>query len=53
MQLFYSTDITDQDIILSNEDAKHCIKSLRKKIGDEVRVVDGIGNLYNELEPGI
>ena len=46
MQLFYSTDISDQNIILSNEDAKHCIKSLRKEIGDEVRVVDGKGNLY-------
>ncbi len=44
MQLFYSTNITDQDIILSKEDAKHCIKSLRKEIVNEVRVVDGIGN---------
>ena len=45
MQLFYSTDITDKDIILSNEDTNHCIKSLRKEIGDEVRVVYGKGNL--------
>ena len=46
MQLFYSNQINDDIIILSEDEAKHCIKSVRKEAGDEIRVVDGNGNLY-------
>ena len=46
MQLFYSNQIRNNTITLSEDEAKHCIKSLRKEIGDEIRVVDGKGNLY-------
>ena len=46
MQLFYSNQINDDVIILSEDEAKHCIKSIRKEVGDEIRVVDGNGNLY-------
>ena len=46
MQLFYSNQIDDDIIILSEDEAKHCIKSIRKEVGDEIRVVDGNGNLY-------
>lgn len=46
MQLFYSTYIADDKIILPEEEAKHCTRVLRKKIGDEVLVTDGMGSLY-------
>ena len=46
MQLFYSNQIENNTITLSQDEAQHCIKSLRKERGDEIRVVDGIGNLY-------
>ena len=35
-----------QQIFLSEIESRHCIKVLRYKIGDEVEVLDGHGNLY-------
>lgn len=46
MNLFYSTKFIDQSIVLEDQEANHCIKSLRHKQGDVVHVVDGHGNLY-------
>lgn len=46
MQLFYSTHI-DKDIILLEEDEHiHLSKTLRKRVGDTVQVMDGKGGLY-------
>lgn len=47
MQLFYRPDIGKQSIItLDKEEAKHCIKVLRKQVGDTIDIVDGVGGLY-------
>ena len=47
MELFYSNNINkDGLIVLDNIESKHCIKVLRKSIGDKVNVVDGVGTLY-------
>ena len=46
-QYFYSDQISDNFIILPEEEAHHAINVLRKKIGDIIIVVDGKGNLYN------
>lgn len=46
MQLFYSKLIQNQEIILEAEEKIHCTQVLRKKVEDEIYVVDGIGNLY-------
>lgn len=46
MNLFYSTDIDEHTITLGEEEAKHCTKVLRKSVGDEIHVIDGLGNLY-------
>lgn len=46
MELFYSTNITDNKIILNKEESNHCINVLRYSIGDEINIVDGVGNMY-------
>tara|TARA_B110000438_G_scaffold298604_1_gene347160 strand:- start:687 stop:1382 length:696 start_codon:yes stop_codon:yes gene_type:complete len=46
MQLFYSTNISDGKIELSQAESHHCVKVLRKSINDIVMVIDGLGNLY-------
>ncbi len=37
---------TSGSILLSPEESKHCIKVLRKKVGDTIQVIDGKGNFY-------
>ena len=46
MELFYSNNINENLIILDSVESKHCIKVLRKSIGDTVNIVDGKGTLY-------
>lgn len=46
MQLFYSTDIVDDTITLSDDEFRHCIKVLRHKQGDTINIIDGRGSLY-------
>jgi 16S rRNA (uracil1498-N3)-methyltransferase len=46
MQLFYQANFLDYHF-LDVEDSRHCIKVLRKKEGDTIHVVDGIGGLYH------
>ncbi len=45
MQLFYQPDINNTKA-LSEEEARHCIKVLRKKQGDTINVIDGFGTFY-------
>ena len=46
MNYFFSKDIIDNKIILSNKEMIHCVKVLRHKVEDRINVVDGKGNLY-------
>ena len=46
MNFFYSQDIGPKNILLNSIETNHCIKVLRHNIGDEVNVVDGLGNTY-------
>ena len=46
MEVFYSNHIADGKIYLSPEESTHCIKVLRHKVGDEIKVSGGDGNLY-------
>ena len=46
MNYFFSKDIVDDKIILSNKEMIHCVKVLRHKVEDRIKVVDGKGNLY-------
>ena len=49
MQFFYTPEITDNTYTFSKEESRHCIKVLRKKVGDEINLVDGKGTLYNTV----
>ena len=46
MELFFSNNIKNDIIFLDNVESRHCIKVLRKTIGDEVNIVDGFGSFY-------
>lgn len=46
MQIFYSTDISSNMGQLDEEESRHAVKVLRLKAGDQIQVVDGIGNYY-------
>lgn len=45
MQLFYEPKI-EQTKHLNADDSKHCIKVLRKQVGDVIHIVDGAGGLF-------
>ena len=49
MQLYYSTNIIDDIIILSEDEAHHCLTVLRKRRGDTIDVVDGKGGWYKAI----
>ena len=46
MIIFYSSDINDQTAYLKDEEARHCSKVLRKRVGDIIVFTDGIGFFY-------
>ncbi len=46
MILFYTDDIQDGLATLAQEEARHCLQSLRKKSGDTIQFVDGKGGFY-------
>lgn len=46
MKRFYSNNIQNNFVYLNNEEAQHCTKVLRGKIGDKVEVLNGNGILY-------
>lgn len=45
MELFYSKDIADGLVRLSEEESTHCVRVLRHRPGDEIAVTDGCGTL--------
>ena len=47
MQYFFSTNISNDKIILSKEESIHCVKVLRHNIGDSIFIIDGKGNRFS------
>ena len=45
MHYFYSPDISQPFVTLSNEESEHCVRVMRHREGDAVRVTDGRGHL--------
>lgn len=56
MQVFYIRDISGKICSLDEKESRHCIKVLRLKKGDEVKMIDGKGNLFSgriaDADPG-
>ena len=46
MELFYCPEIVNGISELSNEESYHCVKVLRHIAGDEINIIDGVGNFY-------
>src|SRR5690606_20728269 len=48
MQLFYNPELTEHStqITFSKDESKHIIKVLRKSVGDELHITNGIGGLF-------
>ncbi|MDX5321268.1 MAG: 16S rRNA (uracil(1498)-N(3))-methyltransferase [Bacteroidota bacterium] len=46
MQLFFSKDIQEKHILFDQDETRHAAQVLRKKIGDELIVMDGKGGEY-------
>ena len=47
--LFYSKCIEDEILILQDQEASHATQVLRKKKGDPIHVIDGLGTVYECL----
>ena len=45
MHYFYSPDISQPLVTLSNEESEHCVRVMRHREGDVVRITDGCGHL--------
>ncbi len=46
MEVFYSNKLLDGRVELSADESFHCVKVLRHRVGDEIGVSCGDGNLY-------
>ncbi|MBO7133475.1 MAG: 16S rRNA (uracil(1498)-N(3))-methyltransferase [Bacteroidales bacterium] len=46
MRFFYDNTISGNHHILSEDESNHCARVLRLKVGDEIFIADGQGNLY-------
>jgi 16S rRNA (uracil1498-N3)-methyltransferase len=46
MQLFYSSAIEGNTCLLGEEESWHCVKVLRSRLGDEIHLTNGKGNMY-------
>lgn len=49
MQIFYSPGIEGDSYTLDEKESRHCIRVLRMRKGDSVRLIDGKGNLYEGI----
>lgn len=49
MQLFYQEGISEKIFYLEPDQAKHCIRVLRKKKGDIIDLIDGRGHFYQVI----
>lgn len=49
MQVFFSNERQDNFLILDEIESKHCVRVLRKKEGDEIHVLNGIGGFFRTI----
>ncbi len=53
MTPFFFSDINGNKVSLHDEEAKHCVKVMRKRDGEEVIGIDGKGNMYKARITGL
>lgn len=46
MEIFYSGNISGQQVVLGREESQHLVRVLRHREGDEINVMDGRGTMY-------
>ena len=46
MEIFYTYEINGASVLLDADESAHCARVLRHRAGDEITVVDGLGNMY-------
>lgn len=46
VEIFYSTEISGNEIKLESDEFNHCVKVFRKRLNDELYITDGLGNLF-------
>ena len=49
MHIFFTSNITGNEALLSPEESAHCIRVLRLVKGDQVRLIDGKGGIYDAV----
>jgi 16S rRNA (uracil1498-N3)-methyltransferase len=49
MHIFYCPNISGNHTLLSPEESSHCIRVLRLGKGDRIRLIDGMGSLYEAI----
>ena len=49
MNIFYQPGIPDGILYLDGDESKHCVKVLRKKAGEVIRLTDGRGFFYDAV----
>jgi 16S rRNA (uracil1498-N3)-methyltransferase len=50
MQLFYFNERDNaENALLKEDELGHCVRTLRKQIGDNLHLIDGLGNLYEGI----
>ena len=49
MHYFYAPDISQPFVTLSNEESEHCVRVMRHREGDVVRITDGCGHVVEAV----
>jgi 16S rRNA (uracil1498-N3)-methyltransferase len=49
MQLFYTSSVSGNLLLLDEKESKHCVRVLRMKRGDKVTATDGRGNIFEGI----
>ncbi len=49
MELYYQPDIAEGRTHLDADESRHCVKVLRKKVGDAITITDGRGSFYDAV----
>ncbi len=52
MNLFYQPGLADGHLYLDADESRHCLKVLRKRAGDIIRITDGQGSFYDAVITG-